>query len=175
MNRSRLFVLFMMLALGLLLGSSSAWAHNETIPETFELELGDEPVSFTHDDQSDWKGFLTLTVTNTGDDPWGDFHFYLDPSDSVVFATGLGAPYMTGVTGFSSTYDDDFHTLNFYFYGDPIENGDLATFTVYTDNTKEKLGFFSISMKASPVPLPAAAWLLGSGVVGMIAVRRRKK
>jgi hypothetical protein len=27
---------------------------------------------------------------------------------------------------------------------------------------------------ASPVPVPAAVWLLGSGLIGMIGIRRRR-
>jgi hypothetical protein len=35
---------------------------------------------------------------------------------------------------------------------------------------------FSVAaLEASPVPIPAAAWLLGSGLVGMVALRRRSR
>lgn len=38
-------------------------------------------------------------------------------------------------------------------------------------------GAYSISIAAEPaiVPVPAAAWLLGSGLIGMVAVARRKE
>jgi len=32
-----------------------------------------------------------------------------------------------------------------------------------------------VGVKASPVPVPAAAWLLGSGLVGLFGVKRRKR
>lgn len=36
-------------------------------------------------------------------------------------------------------------------------------------------GAYSIAMLASPVPVPAAVWLLGSGLIGLVGVARRKK
>lgn len=36
-------------------------------------------------------------------------------------------------------------------------------------------GLYSVSMLAQPVPVPAAAWLLGSGLIGLVAVGRRKE
>jgi hypothetical protein len=35
-------------------------------------------------------------------------------------------------------------------------------------------GFYSVAMSAQPVPVPAAAWLLGSGLLGLVGVARRK-
>ena len=32
-----------------------------------------------------------------------------------------------------------------------------------------------VGVKASPVPVPAAVWLLGSGLVGLVGVKRRKR
>lgn len=36
-------------------------------------------------------------------------------------------------------------------------------------------GTYSVVMSAQPVPVPAAAWLLGSGLIGLVAVARRKE
>lgn len=36
-------------------------------------------------------------------------------------------------------------------------------------------GAYSVAMVASPVPVPAAVWLLGSGLIGLVVVSRRKK
>ncbi|OYT18318.1 MAG: hypothetical protein CCU26_17390 [Nitrospira sp. UW-LDO-01] len=35
-------------------------------------------------------------------------------------------------------------------------------------------GKYTVSLTASPVPLPAAAWLFGSGVIGMLGLARRQ-
>lgn len=35
-------------------------------------------------------------------------------------------------------------------------------------------GGVSLSVTDAPVPVPAAAWLLGSGLLGLIGVARRK-
>jgi hypothetical protein len=37
-----------------------------------------------------------------------------------------------------------------------------------------KGGTLDLSAAASPVPVPAAAWLFGSGLLGLVGVARRK-
>ena len=174
MKHTRIGVVFLLLFCGLVAGASSVWAHTIEDPILLNMELG-IPKEIEHVDESPYKGLLTLTITNIGTDAWGDFHFYLNPEETVVFGEGLGGPYMTGVSGFGSTYEDDFHTLNFFFYGDPIETGEAATFTIYTDNTRDTYNSFSMSMEASPIPIPAAAWLLCSGLLGLAGFNRRKR
>ncbi|NPV04894.1 MAG: VPLPA-CTERM sorting domain-containing protein [Syntrophaceae bacterium] len=56
----------------------------------------------------------------------------------------------------------------------------VANFTFGLDNWAfaqgEALnGAFSESTFAAPVPIPPAAWLLGSGLIGLVAIRRRIK
>jgi hypothetical protein len=36
-------------------------------------------------------------------------------------------------------------------------------------------GYYSVAMSAHPVPVPAAVWLLGSGLIGLVGVARRKE
>jgi hypothetical protein len=53
---------------------------------------------------------------------------------------------------------------------------------VYSDNllampgpdTLSAFGNFGANLDVTPTPIPAAAWLLGSGLMGLAGIRRRK-
>jgi hypothetical protein len=66
------------------------------------------------------------------------------------------------------------------FTGNGVNDGNLesyilgnATFTVNATNNTASLSF--AANQSAPVPLPAAVWLLGSGVLGLVGVSRRRK
>ncbi len=50
---------------------------------------------------------------------------------------------------------------------------DLAYDNTFASFTATGLSGYAVSGTA-PVPIPAAAWLLGSGVIGLAGIRRRK-
>jgi T5SS/PEP-CTERM-associated repeat protein len=50
---------------------------------------------------------------------------------------------------------------------------DLAYDKVYASFTTTALGTYAVTGTATPTPIPAAVWLLGSGLLGLIGVRRR--
>ena len=134
-----------------------------------------------HEDADPWKGWLNLTVTNSGIQPWGDFHFEIyqvtdETVENVHFDVDSGAPWCSQ-TGFSWDVDNDVvgATLDFYFYSNPVEQGDTVSFSVYTDNTTDQVSFFGVSYYPTPVPIPSAVWLLGSGLIGLIGFRRKFK
>ena len=56
---------------------------------------------------------------------------------------------------------------------------DLADWDLYQGNfifqARFDGGTASITAYHTPVPIPAAAWLLGSGLIGLVAIRRRFK
>ena len=67
--------------------------------------------------------------------------------------------------------DNDFST----FFSSILGTGNVLTLTFDArgDGGSEVFAFDNIRIDASPVPVPAAVWLLGSGLVGLIGVRRK--
>ena len=60
--------------------------------------------------------------------------------------------------------------------GDPWSlNIDLKDTTGGTDKLQIDYSTLSGTYSTTPVPVPGAAWLLGSGLMGLIGLGRRKK
>lgn len=131
-----------------------------------------------HQDEEPWAGWLRLTVTNTGTEPWGDFHFQIfevpgfGAVDNVDWITD--PPYEPYSTQSSLTWDVDNAsvgaTIDLYFYDDPVLPNETAEFHVYNVNP-DQLSFFGTSLYPTPLPEPATLALLGLGALAL--VRRR--
>jgi len=167
-------IIFLLFGIWLLSGSNSIYAHSIEILDPFEMSLGD-PEFIDHYDEDPWKGTLTLTVQNSGIDPWGDFHFQIsNPTNGyVIFRDDDGfVPAMSGTDDYRYEIVNGGLDLNFFFYDDPVYQNESVTFSIYTDNTSQQLSFFRVAMEATPVPLPGAFWLLGSGLIGLAGFRK---
>jgi hypothetical protein len=171
-----IFTLFLCLSVCSI--STPVWAHSFDITDA--MELGDT-LWYEHADAQDFKGWLNLTVTNSGNAAWGDFHFEifevssLFPVDNVHFDVSTPNEPASSQGGLTWVLDNNAigATLDLYFYGDPVLPGETATFSVYTDNTADQLEFFGTAFYPTPVPVPAAVWLLGSGLIGVLGLRER--
>ncbi len=153
--------LLLMLAAVALLGFSTALAHDAD-PIDVDLALGDNFVT-GHDDDDPWKGTATVTVTNTGLDPWGNFHFQIfDPMGQgnytdVILTTGDGSyPRMNGMTMAPADFEivttyDGYSKLNLFFNATPVLPGQSVQFEIYTDNTAGQHSFFGLMMWPSGV------------------------
>lgn len=138
---------------------------------------------FDHIDKTPYKGFANVWVTNNSNTAWGDFHFQIfsfDGSDvsGVDFITAAPFAPVSSQTLGSWAVDNTPATgskLDLYFYGNPINPGHSATFTIYTDNTLNK-GNFGLMMWPTPVPEPGSMLALATGMFGIagLVLRRRK-
>jgi hypothetical protein len=175
MNRKKFFMTVLLMAAVFMAGP--AMAHDTDLGSWEMSALGvTARLDFEHSDQYDWKGAVNVIVTNTGNEAWGDFHFSIFDargidSSSVVFTDALGLNRSSrgdqGIIGGP-------HSLDFYFYDHPVYAGESIGFTVYTDNTSQKLSWFGIGFYPTPVPLPGTLLLLCSGMLPILGIVRRK-
>ena len=176
MNRIQLLCVAILLAAVLMVGPVPAFAHDEDMTDAILTGVGiDYGIAVTHVDDDPYKGWFNLTVLNNSGEAWGDFHFQLfevangSSLFDVYFSDEQTANSTTGAEGLISS---DGNSLDFYFYDNPVLDGQYASFNVYTDNTAG-MGNFGISFYATPVPIPGAAILLFSGLATMLGLRRR--
>lgn len=150
---------------------------------TFDIGLGDDPCNWAHDDESPFKGWADVTVTNTGTQPWGDFHFgFYDPiggqdiSNLAFLDVSLDAPAdpCSSQSPLTWTINNTVvgATIDLKFYSDPVNPGGTATFGVYTDNP-DHLDWFGLSMYPTPVPEPMTVVLLSLGGLALLKKRKR--
>ena len=85
-------------------------------------------------------------------------------------ASGGGGPISGG--GYFQTAAGSFANALAYTTNFTLAAGDTVKFFLYDDIITDNRGGVSLSISA--VPLPAAAWLFGSALLGLVAVARRK-
>ena len=108
-----------------------------------------------------------------------------DPRDGVIAGQWFGSySYNNDLTWLNARYSSiDFGLidLNLYFTGtiNDIETGDLSSLRVDRTVTgavdSSWLNVYLTLTSITPVPVPSAIWLSGSGLLGLIGAARRKK
>ena len=128
-------------------------------------------------------GKLTsLTFTPADATKYGDFSFrgQLDPTSSKygTFFNGLVTIEVTSHTGASYDYLFTIDKPNKDFKRIGVVSNDGDWLQSVKISTPQGGSFFEVKQvdftyQQSPVPIPAAAWLLGTGLFGLVGVRRR--
>jgi len=166
--KKKLFVAFLVLS-----AASFVSAHDGSFTTDISSWV---PVTLGHYDADPFKGWATVTVTNTMAQSWGDFHFEIFEfmTYSVTFPTTatmlMFDSDMDPYTGYSYAHDGT-KKLDFTFYGNPVDPGETVTFKVYTDNTSNQYAWFGLAIYPTPVPEPMTLGLLS---LGALALRRKK-
>lgn len=71
--------------------------------------------------------------------------------------------------------DQTASVLNLSGDGQLTGNGYDPTAATWTLSSNDAGSSYSMTVTASPVPVPAAVWLFGSGLIGLVGVARRRK
>jgi hypothetical protein len=183
--RSRLRA-FLSLSVSLLFlaGAAPAWGHSFGVTTSIDCLGGGGscPQEAIHEDAVDWKGWFWLTVTNTGTEDWGDFHFELFPSPpdfeditNVVFDVSSPNEPTSNRTSLSWDLSPDGHVLDLFFYSDPVKPGEALEINVFTDNTTDMVPLFGTLYYPTPVPEPTTYILITAGLMGLAVAGRRRR
>lgn len=157
---------------------------SESTPGSLTL---DSLINWDHQEGAPYKGTGMIFVTNTGTQSWGDFHFQIYSVPGFGSATSVTIkdasmggmnPSLVGFGAMHSldswaigTTGDGHAKIDLYYYSNPILPGQTVSFTIYTDNTAQQVGFFGLAFNPTPVPEPITMVLLGLG--SLVAFRRK--
>jgi hypothetical protein len=91
-----------------------------------------------------------------------------DGNSSIFTSANLGIPYTNGVRVYQ-TFDYDLSSLLTY-----LSDGQFSV-NIATNNAKNNsIRIDKVSLDVNTVPIPSAAWLFGAGIIGLVAVKRKK-
>ena len=93
-----------------------------------------------------------------------------DPLELAKFINIEEHPYWSGTDAIIEGFDN--HAWGFWFGGSAGTTIDPGAQTI---NGKNNIGTYAWAVRdVSTVPIPAAVWLFGSGLLGLVGITRRK-
>lgn len=123
-------------------------------------------------------GTVTFTSGNTTN-ATTDYNHGIQFGNTLSFLVSFPTLASGGTTGGASTlslgiFSDQAGATPLFNISDPYAPGTVAMVNLNNDGTTSATTLDS-STTATPTPIPAAAWLLGSGLMGLAGIRRRKQ
>ena len=151
---------YSLLFLVLFLGVTTAFADDTEWTGPIGGTGEENAVLLPHEDHSPFKGSVLVNVTNTGDQPWGDFHFQIydpmgtqDISNVSFLDEGFGGEDPTSSQSPLLWMIDNVSIgarMDLRYYSDPVLPGESAWFQVYTANP-DSIPFFGVMFYPTPV------------------------
>ena len=142
-----------------------------------ELLTGDLDITFWHFGGINWSGvannMVYIYVSSDGVD-WTPVHTDFDPANTEGYGsrplgTAGDVQLEDVMPGGEAVYES---TYNLY---DTFGVDEIRYLMIEKINGGPKTGKFIDAVGVSPVPVPAAVWLLGSGLLGFAGVRRKSR
>ncbi len=163
-------------------GTNYTTTNSNSVPGVVDIEVtisSNDAITLDFDTFASFEELINITlINNTGSD-WTSFSInYDDPITDTftaslgVLGTGSGNPVVL-----SSLFTDPIYGLYTGFAAD-ITGGESQSITIdggVTDYFNGLVPVMSLTITTSAVPVPAAVWLFGSGLIGLIGIARRKK
>ena len=139
------------------LGSFGGYA---IVEENYPADFFEKEIIVNSDDTYT----IQFNVTNLTPYTWTDYHFLINPGSVNIMAWDSNV-----------TKNSFFDGIELSFWGDDlVQPGETAQFTLDV-GVFLGTGSFTINQIATTTPIPGAALLFGSSLIGVIAIRRKLK
>ena len=144
-------------------GDYEGWRYANTsdFTQLWHNILGNNPTGLTHTIHASSSSDLLPWIQVFGDTSTNE-NFWLNASYTIGFLDS--APGYTSRPYSAAVYIDDTYSQHFT---------DATYGWYYGDNHYSTVGSWLVR-ETSPVPIPAAVWLFGSGLIGLIGMASRK-
>ena len=118
-----------------------------------------------------WRSLdLVFDVYNGTNYSWSDYHFEFW---NLSFTERVSVDIIAPVNNIFDQISGDAQILTFWSDTERQDPGEWSMFHMIIDLDNTIENGFSIRQVATTVPIPGAVWLIGSGFIGLVGIRRK--